>query len=315
MYSHLNPLQFLVIFKPVQHKFLGFVNVALCSHENGFGLAREKPETKLAGQVNNGNASNVQHSKRQRKTKVRKRVRICVLVLKSAVFVLILITILICSKHRTSSSELKEKISHLKSIPKLTNSFLSKRLSPHNSLPKKLYEDPRVDCGEKHGVFLLRFGRCYFMKTHDGAEKLNLTEQIGLCENQNATLYYPMTPFEARTVFRYHLLTCGTSCRQNFTIDHGWFLRLGAKQFETSKGSPLFVSVDVYRVFYPTDYWDKGFEYPEYRASFFDHSGFRRTAWCITFRGFPFSCLASLKTTRTICFFDFSAIPKNSHIA
>ena len=119
--------------------------------------------------------------------------------------------------------------------------FLRNRLFPYSNMFSNDVVDPRVTCGEKNGVYLLQFRRCYFVKTHNGNGKLNLTEQLDLCKEHNATLFYQKSHEEARMTFRFHLFNCGSSCRQNMSADHGWYLRLALWVYLSEDGSIQFV--------------------------------------------------------------------------
>ena len=129
---------------------------------------------------------------------------------------------------------------HASGVKFLKNYNVLKMTTIGNALSPK-FQDPRVKCGQKHGIFFLFcftytcVRRCYFLLNHFNEEKRNLTEQIQLCEEHDATLVYTLSRYESTVIFRYYLHEC-PSCREYPTDFYDdWFIRLGIK-FSWSEG-------------------------------------------------------------------------------
>ena len=220
------------------------------SHEKGFGLLESKRKKKIQKPPTDpANEARTQYTKTDRK----KIARNFFLLLFSLIFLLVLSTLFLISAilklgQRNGDKNHGNVIHHILKESSYSFSLLKYKNAFSNNL-----EDPRVTCGEKHGAFSFRLGRCYFVLKHgNGMTKgLNLTEQIELCGTKSSNLAHPTRWIEARFIFRLHHYECGLShCRNNVTIYDEWYLRFGIQRTVSENGWVEFKSTDNAHLFH-----------------------------------------------------------------
>ena len=234
LYSHINPLLFLIILKPLQNQTKSLVFVIFCGHEKGFGIIDPQQKPKPL------NDESKMSSKSRQKEKMRKIFSM----LNFIALILAILTFAVCISLSTRTESISKDSKSNIFRKKLTRQeeFLN-FLSSGRFFSNKTFKDPRLACGNEHGVVSFELLRCYFAKTHSDENKLNLTEQHDLCRAHNGLLSYPRSYREARFIYRLNLYICGSSCR-NVTASDEWFLRVGFRVKESNRSVKTFASSD-----------------------------------------------------------------------
>ena len=107
-FSHINPLLFLIILKPFQKQLRNTANLALRSHESGFGLARET-DKKTQGTFRLTKT----YKKQERKQQMRKFLVCSVF---PVLLLLLLIVISASSKQQMNGNEIAQKLSGIGNV-------------------------------------------------------------------------------------------------------------------------------------------------------------------------------------------------------
>ena len=324
LYSHLNPLFFIILLKQFQEKVSDMLYMTFCSFNSGFGL-QETNNKRKAGNLKqqlHGVKTNLGEKNFIPKSEYKKKFKKVSLIFTMLVLSLIFSTILIASQNSTGMTETKNHAVQNQftlKAPKTSQNF--NLLTLTNVMPTS-FKDPRDVCGTSHGLFSFLFKRCYKWENHY-EQKLNLTEQVRLCESNNFTLIYPRTLKESQFVFRYHLFMCGSHCAEEKTLSYEkWFkLRLGIVMTNSSDGWSVFRSAD--------ESWDiitrlntrDDYNQSEWNYQAFDYEGNSRnknlyaklrtdkftSSVCLKPHKEITACNHAEKLSRSVCFFDFSS--------
>ena len=172
--------------------------------------------------------------------------------------------------------------------------------------------DPRHLCGPYHGYNNYTYRRCFFVEEHTKIQR-NFSEQVQACEEKGAFLFYARSLEEMNFVWDsiYKPLRFGDDPETLF-VTGDWFLHMGfERKFRNSSISYLFTSVDgKMNISTETHSWFRSFG--KKAVAYYDDKIFRGPSACFvetsggTNGDRPYECMPGVKRPYSVCAMDFS---------
>ena len=164
LYSHLNPVLFIVILKPLQDKAKNWFNPMFRSHKTGFGVLKNENSRVKNSLMKAHSPSFLQteQTKELTKLKFRKAISFSTCTLAFVVALTLIATSVLVYINGDVAENLGR---HVLRVPRARQNQLDK-IWKLADLVHDSFIDPREFCAEKGGNFNLDLGRCYIIANH-----------------------------------------------------------------------------------------------------------------------------------------------------
>ena len=291
LYSHLNPLVFIIVLRP-------FKEFLLLTLQRGFlKLPPPSEQSHLVPKMQ----TNLKYG-------APKFIKLCgrisIIIVIAYITVVFIVSILL--EKGITDVKIQRKQEKLSSDVSFKGEL---KIGFLDLLPPSV--DPNLLCAVNHGKFEAEYRRCFFVMEH-GGDGLNITEQNSACETKLGTLSYPRSDDELSLLWNTYQKYRKWGDDVNYRKEDTWFLHLGFRpRSKTKNDLTYFTSFDgKLNISNHLASWFRG---PERSIGLsFTSVEFKGPVACMTkltsiyTLNRPYECLPGTKRKFSICSIDYS---------